>query len=347
MRQKILIATSNQGKFKEIIHLLGDLPFEFLSLVDLSENFSEPEETGETLEANAILKAKYYAEKTGMIIISEDTGLFIDALDGWPGLKAARVGSNDEERRKILLEKMKDVPKEKRTAKFMTCAACYNPINQNTFLSFGEVKGEILYKETKINDLNFGYNSIFFVSELNKAFSEMKLSEKNSISQRGKALKKMAYYINNQFGNKHLVAPVGIIIEEGKILLAKRYDPHNPEFHGKWELPGGLMEFDETLEENVVRELLEETNLKTEIVEKLKYIHLDQRSTESFKYQVFLIPYICKIIKKQGEFNDAEIMELVWIDPDDYVNYDFIADNRTMMDRIIPEIKEIINKYKL
>ena len=161
MKQKILIATSNFGKYQEMIHLLGDLPFDFLSLSDLSEKIIEPEESGETIEANAILKAKYYGSKTSLITISEDTGLFVEALDGWPGVKAARVGNNDQERRKILLEKMKNLPKSKRHAKFMTCAVCYNPFNQNTFLSFGEVTGEILEKESSVGDNNFGYNPVF------------------------------------------------------------------------------------------------------------------------------------------------------------------------------------------
>ena len=344
---KILIATTNKGKFAEMIHLLGDLPFVFLSLLDLKEQIDEPEETGTTLEDNAILKTKYYANKTGLITISDDTGLFVDALDNWPGVKAARVGKTDEERREILLEKMKDIPEEKRQAKFKTCIACYNPNNQNTFFSFGEVEGKILKKKVEQGNNNFGYNPLFSVPKLNKAFAEMTLVEKNSISHRGKAIKKIAYYLNNQFGNKNIVVPVGVVVKEGKILLAKRYDPHNPEFHGKWELPGGLMEFDETMEENVVRELLEETNFKTEVVKKIDYIHLDQRKTQDFQYQVFLIPYLCKVIEKQGEFNDAEIIEIIWIDPDDYVNYDYIADNKNMMGKIIPEIKNIIKENNL
>lgn len=347
MKQKILVATSNQGKFKEMLHLLGDLPFDFLSLLDLPEKITEPEETGETLEANAILKAKYYAEKTGLITISEDTGLFVEALNGWPGVKAARVGNNDEERKKFLLEKMNGIPKEKRGASFMTCAVCYNPINQNTFLSYGEVKGEILDKEAKINDLNFGYNPLFFVPELNKAFSEMTLSEKNSISQRGKAIKKMAYYLNHEFGSRHIVVPVAIVIKNGKILLAKRYDPHNVEYHGKWELSGGIVEMGETLEENLIKEVKEELGYKVEIIEKINYIHLNHRIGKDFEYQVYLIPFVCKILEKISEINDSEVMETTWIQPDDYINFDYIADNKTMMKNIIPAVKEIIKNNNL
>lgn len=347
MKQKILVATSNQGKFKEMLHLLGDLPFDFLSLSDLAEKIVEPEETGETLEINAILKAKYYAEKTGLITISEDTGLFVEVLNGWPGVKAARIGNDDEERKQILLEKMKDIPKEKRGASFMTCAVCYNPINQNTFLSYGEVKGEILDKEAKINDLNFGYNPLFFVLELSKAFSEMTLSEKNSISHRGKALKKMAYYLNHEFGARHIVVSVAIIAKKGQILLAKRYDPHNPEYHGKWELSGGIMEMGETLESNTIREVQEELGYKVEVVEKINYIHTQHRKGKDFEYQVYLIPFVCKILEKTGEISDSEVMDTKWIDPDDYINYEYIATNRIMMDSIIPEIKEIIKKNNL
>jgi len=347
MRQKILIATGNPGKFREIMHILGDLPFDFLSLNDVPEKISEPEETGETLESNAILKARHYAEKTGLITISEDTGFFVDAIGGWPGLKAARVGDNDEERKKLLLEKMNDVSDEKRTAKFMTSAACYNPNNQNIFLSSGTIEGKILKQEATANDLNFGYNPLFFVPELSKAFSEMTVAEKNSVSQRGKAFKKMAYYLNHEFGFKHIVVPVAVIIKDGKILLAKRYDPHNPEFHGKWELSGGIMEMGENIEDNLIREVQEELGYKVEIIEKINHIHIHHRVGKDFEYQVYLIPIVCRIIEETNKFNDGEVMETFWIEPDDYINYDYIADNKTMMKNIIPAIKEIIKKNNL
>lgn len=347
MRQKILIATSNSGKYQEMIHLLGDLPFDFLSLSDLSEKIIEPEESGETIEANAILKAKYYGNKTGLITISDDTGLFVDALGGWPGVQAARVGSNDEERRTILLEKMIDIPKEKRQAKFMTCMACYNSINQNTFLTYGEVKGEILEKKVETGDNNFGYNPLFFVPEMNKVFSEMTLAEKNSISQRGKALKKMSYYLNHEFDARHIVVPVAVITENNKILIAKRYDPHNPEYHEKWELSGGIAEIGKTLEENLIREVKEELGYKVKIIKKINYIHVNHRIGKDFEYQVYLIPFVCKIVEKVGGVSDSEVAEIKWIDPDDYSNYDYIADNKTMMKNIITEVKEIIKNNNL
>jgi len=182
---------------------------------------------------------------------------------------------------------------------------------------------------------------------MNKVFSEMTLAEKNSISQRGKALKKMAYYLNHEFGAKHVVVPVAVIIENNKILIAKRYDPHNPEYHKKWELSGGIVEMGETLEENIIREVKEELGYKVKIIKKINYIHVNHRIEKDFEYQVYLIPFVCKIIEKVGEINDSEIAEIKWIDPDDYSNYNYIADNKIMMKNIIPEVKEIIKNNNL
>lgn len=344
---KILIATTNEGKFKEIMHTLADLPFKFLSLKDLDTKIEDPEETENTLEGNALLKARYYGNKTGLITISEDTGLFVKALDGWPGVKAARVSTTDDGRLETLLKEMDGVKKEDRAAEFRTSCVCYNPTNGNTTITEGSVQGEILEIASESRDIAFGYNPVFFVPEIGKVFAEMTLQEKNSISQRGKAIKKMAYYLNNQFGAKHIVVPAGIIAENGKMLIAKRYDPHNPDFHGKWELPGGVMELGETLEENLIRELSEETNFKTEIVERINFTHVVTRKTETYSYQVYILPYVCKVLEKNGDFNDAEIMELKWINPDDYVNYEYIGNNKTMLGNIIDEVKNIIKENNL
>jgi XTP/dITP diphosphohydrolase len=344
---KILIATTNEGKYKEMIHTLADLPFEFLSLKDLNTEIKDPEETEDTLEGNALLKARYYGDKTGLVTISEDTGLFAGALDGWPGVRAARVSTTDDGRLETLLKEMEGIKKENRHAEFKTSCVCYNPTNGNTMITEGIVKGEILETASESRDIAFGYNPVFYVPEIGKVFSEMTLQEKNSISQRGKAIKKMAYHLDREFAARTIVVPCGLIISEGKLLLAKRYDPHNPDYHGKWELPGGVIELGEALEENLKRELLEETNYEVEIIKQINYIHKVDRIKKDFSYQAFLIPYVCKVLEKNGDFNDAEIMEIKWIDPDEYVDYEYLGNNKTMMDNIIDEVKNIIEENNL
>ncbi len=339
--QKILIATTNQGKFKEIKHFLGDLPFEFVSLSDLDDIPEEPVEDKPDIEGNAILKARYYGEKTGLMSLADDGGLFVDALDSWPGVISARISDTVDGRSQQILDKLEGVEKEKRGANFKACLALYDPDRDQLQLTYGETRGTIL--ETAVNDKNgFGYDPIFYVKEIKKAYAEMTTQEKNNCSHRGKALGKMKYILANQYGTKHIVVPYGIIIDQGKILICKRNDPANPEFHGLWELPGGVLEFGETMEENVVRELLEETNYTVKVLEKIDHIHITEREYPGTKLQIILIPYVCKAIEKNGDFNDAEIMEMKWIEPDDYANYDYIGENKEIFGEIIPEIKKII-----
>ncbi len=344
--QKLLIATTNEGKYKEIKHFLNDLPFDIISLNDLDNIPTEPEEDRPDIEGNAILKAKYYGEKTGLLSLSDDGGIFVDALNGWPGVISARISDTTDGRWQQILDRLEGVPEEKRSAIFKACLALYDPNGQQMHLTYGETKGQIL-KEA-INDKNgFGYDPIFYVEEVGKTYAEMTTQEKNNCSHRGKALGKMKYILHNQYGVKHIVVPFGIIADKGKILICKRNDPANSDFHGLWELPGGMLEFGENLEENVARELLEETNYKVEVIKKIDYIHITEREYPSVKLQIILIPFVCKIIEKNGEFNDAEIMDMEWIEPKDYINYDYIGENKKIFADIMPEIKNIISTYKL
>ncbi|MBI4992858.1 MAG: RdgB/HAM1 family non-canonical purine NTP pyrophosphatase [Candidatus Magasanikbacteria bacterium] len=243
---KILIATTNEGKFKEIKSFLGDLPVKLVSLGDVGTKYKEPAEDQPTLEGNAILKAKYYAEKTGLISLADDGGLFVDALKAWPGVKSARIADSKSRRNELVLGKLKGKTWKKRTARFRAVLAIYDPKTKDLYLTNGETAGHILEKAID-SDNGFGYDPIFYVDEKKKAYVEMSVVEKNSCSHRGKALAQMKYFLRKQFGSRHIVVPLAIIIKDGKALIAKRNDPHNKKFHGTWEFPGGAVEYGETI----------------------------------------------------------------------------------------------------
>lgn len=343
-KTKLLIATTNKGKFKEIEYFLHDLPFKFLSLDDLPKKIKAPEENAKTLEENAILKAKYYGKKFNLISLADDGGLFVDALNGWPGIKSARVGDTDENRRKILLKKMSKIKKEKRTAIFKTVLSIYDPFTDSSFSVSGELNGIILKKPAKNLNINFGYNPLFYVQEIKKTYGEMTLNEKNSCSHRGKALSKIKYYLQNQYGSKHIVVPFALIIKNDKLLMTKRNDPNRPEYHNKWEFPGGGVEFGETMEENLLREVREEVGYNVEIIKMLQYIAVESQQYPTFKYQVFLVPYVCKIKNGNGNFSSSESLGIEWFDLDDVLNHNLIGENARMYKKFLPELKEIVKR---
>ncbi len=178
MKRQLLIATTNEGKFKEIQYGLESLPFiECISLSDIKIKIEPPEEVETSLHANAYLKAKYYAEASGLITIADDTGLFIDALDGWPGEQSARVADSDEGRIGMVLEKMKGI--KNRYAEFRLALAIYDPKNNSSYLCEAKKAGIILDAPV-VNHVvsNFGYTRIFYVEEAKKTFAEMDTKRK-------------------------------------------------------------------------------------------------------------------------------------------------------------------------
>ncbi|MFN3567414.1 MAG: XTP/dITP diphosphatase [Caldimicrobium sp.] len=186
----LLLATTNQGKIREISEVLSDLNFAIKSLHDFP-NLIPPVEAGSTFFQNALLKAKYYAEKTGLISLADDSGLVVDALGGQPGIYSSRFAgekATDEENIKKLLELMKDIPDEKRTARFVCVIVCYHPSGKYIYTE-GIWEGKIAFSPK--GNLGFGYDPIFLVKEFNfeKTAAELPLEEKNKLSHRGKALK--------------------------------------------------------------------------------------------------------------------------------------------------------------
>src|SRR5690625_2596149 len=190
---KIVFATHNKNKLKEVQGFLPDT-IELLSLEDI--DCKEPiEETENTLEGNAALKASYVFEKYGYPCFADDTGLEVVALDGKPGIYSARfAGANatDADNRKKLLEDLSNVTNK--TARFRTVIALQ--LSKEEIRCFeGICEGEIL--EAERGDQGFGYDSIFQPKGYDKSFAEMDLDAKNVISHRGKAIKRLASYFKN------------------------------------------------------------------------------------------------------------------------------------------------------
>ena len=183
---RVVIATHNRDKMKEIQDALSILGWTVVSLYDFPE-IAEIEENGKTLEENALIKAREVFNKTGLAVISDDTGLEVDALDGAPGVYSARYAGEDcsySDNVNKLLRDMIKVPMPNRGAKFKTVMV-FKDQNKELIVE-GIVKGKIT-RESKGDD-GFGYDPIFYISDYDKTFAEMAMSEKNKISHRGNAI---------------------------------------------------------------------------------------------------------------------------------------------------------------
>ncbi len=186
----LLIATSNEGKIKEINEMLKDLKLEIKTLKDFPK-IQPPEEKGKTFFENAFLKAKYYAESTGLLSLADDSGLEVEALNGAPGIYSARFAgpeASDEKNNQKLLELLKDIPIEKRGARFVCVMVCYHPSGK--YISSEEIwEGRIAFIPR--GSFGFGYDPLFLVKEYNyeKTAAELPQEIKNKLSHRGKALR--------------------------------------------------------------------------------------------------------------------------------------------------------------
>ncbi len=211
MKTKILIATHNKGKAREIASILesaGASDVEFLLPDDVGIHDS-PDETGDDYESNAIIKARFYGEKSGLIAIADDSGLEVHALDGFPGIKSARVNApedSDKSRYETLLDMMESIEEGNRDARFVCAATAFLPKNVTRYFDRLStrlrlaVNDEILTIHEHWNgiiltkprgDSGFGYDPIFFDPNIGKSAAEMSTDEKNQISHRGKAFRKL------------------------------------------------------------------------------------------------------------------------------------------------------------
>lgn len=188
--KQVVIATKNKGKAKDFEALFGPFGYEVVTMFEVAPNV-EIEETGTTFQENAILKAETLASMLGQIVIADDSGLAIDALNGEPGVYSARyAGDHDDEANMVkVLENMKDVPEEKRTARFCCALAIAGP-NTETKTVFGTCEGVIAHEKKGTN--GFGYDPIFYVPALEKHMAELSADEKGAISHRGNAIRELA-----------------------------------------------------------------------------------------------------------------------------------------------------------
>ncbi len=193
----LIVATTNKDKIREFSRLLTQLDFELKSLKDFG-SFPAVHEDGHTFAENAAKKARSYFDYFKEAVIADDTGLVVPALHNEPGVQSARyAGKNADymQNNRLLMERIKKIPPENRTAYF-TCTICYKDEKHEKFFS-GRTQGIIL-DELQGNE-GFGYDPLFFVPERNKTYAQLTIDEKNHISHRGKAIQSFMKWAQNRF----------------------------------------------------------------------------------------------------------------------------------------------------
>ncbi|NOI31333.1 XTP/dITP diphosphatase [Vibrio coralliilyticus] len=196
--QKIVLATGNQGKVREMADLLADFGFDVVAQSEF--NVSEVAETGTTFIENAIIKARHAAKETGLAAIADDSGLEVDFLKGAPGIYSARYageGASDQQNLEKLLDAMQGVPQEQRTARFhCVLVLMRHELDPTPIVCHGKWEGHILTEAQ--GDNGFGYDPVFFVPEDNCASAELEPTRKKQLSHRGKALKQLFATLSEQ-----------------------------------------------------------------------------------------------------------------------------------------------------
>lgn len=193
---RILLATNNAGKVRELLVLLAGMPFAVATPSD--EGIAlDVEETGDTFEENAVLKARAFAEASGLLSIADDSGLEVDALGGEPGVRSARYAgseASDEDRVRYLLGKLEGVEWKERGARFRSVVALAYPGGE-TRLFEGACEGMVAFEPR--GEKGFGYDPIFYIPSLDKHMAELELEEKNRMSHRGQATRKAAEFLSS------------------------------------------------------------------------------------------------------------------------------------------------------
>lgn len=193
----LLLGSNNKHKAKEIDNIFNEFNLKNIELKTISEITDlniDVEESGVTLEQNALLKASFFSQQFNLPTIADDTGLEVDALNGLPGVYSARfsgIHGNDKANRRKLLDMLSNFPEEARTARFRTVICLFD--NGKDYFVEGICQGRIINEER--GDGGFGYDAIFIPDGYTKTFAEMTFEEKNSISHRGKAIRNLVYLL--------------------------------------------------------------------------------------------------------------------------------------------------------
>ncbi len=206
MEHRIIFATSNQGKMREIREILKGLGTEILSMKEAGVQ-ADIVEDGDTFEANAVIKAKAVWEEAGGIVLADDSGLEVDALGGEPGVYSARYmgeKTSYEIKNWNLIHRLAEVPEEKRTARFVCVIAAVLP-DGRVLTTRGTMEGRIAYEPAGAG--GFGYDPILMLPEYGKTSAEITMEEKNAISHRGKALRAMKELLEKRRASQPLEFP--------------------------------------------------------------------------------------------------------------------------------------------
>lgn len=190
MKRRIVFATGNAGKMREIREILADMDLEVVSMAEIGADVAI-EENGSTFEENAVIKARAVGKVCGEIVLADDSGLEVDHLNKEPGIYSARYMGEDTPysiKNASIIQRLEGVPRDGRTARFVCAIAAVFPDGEEV-VTHGEIEGWIGYEEKGSN--GFGYDPIFFVPEFGRTTAELSDEEKNSVSHRGRALRKM------------------------------------------------------------------------------------------------------------------------------------------------------------
>jgi XTP/dITP diphosphohydrolase len=191
---RLLVATTNSGKLREIRSILADAPVELITLRDL-DPIDEPEETGATFEDNARLKALYYADRAGLTTVAEDSGLVVDGLDGEPGVRSARFLRPDAsypERFTEIFKRLAGPPARSRAARFV-CALALAEDGRIAYEARGTVEGEIAHEPRGSH--GFGYDPIFYYPPYRSTLAEVAEEAKLAVAHRGQAFRAFAAWL--------------------------------------------------------------------------------------------------------------------------------------------------------
>jgi len=192
----LLLASQNPGKLAEMRQLVAGLPFRVVGPREVGI-LDAPEETGRSFLENAVLKARYYARRSGLLTVADDSGLSVDALDGGPGLFSSRFGgegATDADRNRLLLDTLADVPREKRGARFTSAVAVARG-DEVLFQAQESVEGAIAEEPRGAN--GFGYDPLFFYPPLGRTFGESRPEDKDRVSHRGKAFARLRRFLES------------------------------------------------------------------------------------------------------------------------------------------------------